>query len=40
MPSPLFVLPNGGGLGYGLFLLDDASRDYLLAESAERFQIL
>ena len=31
MPSPLFVLPNGGGLGYGLFLLDDASRDYLLA---------
>ena len=31
MPSPLFVLPNGGGLGYGLFLLDDASREYLLA---------
>jgi aminopeptidase N len=31
MPLPLFVLPNGGGVGYGLFLLDDASRDYLLA---------
>ena len=28
---PLFVLPNGGGLGYGLFVLDAASRDYLLA---------
>ena len=23
---PLFVLPNGAGLGYGLFVLDDASR--------------
>jgi aminopeptidase N len=30
LPRPLFVLPNGGGLGYGLFLLDDASRRYLL----------
>jgi aminopeptidase N len=28
---PLYVLPAGGGLGYGLFLLDDDSRDYLLA---------
>lgn len=28
---PLFVLGNGRGLGYGLFLLDDASRAYLLA---------
>ena len=28
---PLYVLPSGDGLGYGLFLLDDASRDYLLA---------
>jgi aminopeptidase N len=27
---PRFVLPNGGGLGYGLFRLDDASRAYLL----------
>jgi aminopeptidase N len=28
---PLYVLPSGDGLGYGLFLLDEASRDYLLA---------
>jgi aminopeptidase N len=27
---PRFVLPNGAGLGYGLFVLDDASRTYLL----------
>jgi aminopeptidase N len=27
---PRFVLPNGGGLGYGLFVLDDASRAYLV----------
>jgi aminopeptidase N len=27
---PRFVLPNGGGLGYGLFVLDDASRAYLM----------
>ena len=31
LPAPLFVLPNGGGLGYGLFLLDDSSATYLLA---------
>ena len=31
LPEPLFVLPNGGGLGYGLFVLDDRSRAYLLA---------
>ena len=30
MPAPLYVLPNGGGLGYGLFVLDAVSRDYLL----------
>jgi aminopeptidase N len=30
LPAPRFVLPNGGGLGYGLFVLDDASRDFLL----------
>jgi aminopeptidase N len=30
MPSPLYVIPNGGGLGYGLFLLDDVTRRYLL----------
>ena len=29
MPAPLYVLPNGGGLGYGLFILDATSRDYL-----------
>ena len=29
--QPEYVLPNGGGLGYGLFLLDDATRRYLLA---------
>ncbi len=31
MPKPLFVLPNGAGLGYGLFLLDGESATYLLA---------
>ena len=30
LPKPLFILPNGAGLGYGLFLLDDASARYLL----------
>ena len=30
MPAPLFVLPSGAGLGYGLFILDTASREYLL----------
>jgi aminopeptidase N len=30
LPRPLFVLPNGGGLGYGMFVLDDGSREYLL----------
>ena len=29
-PAPRFILPNGAGLGYGLFVLDDASREYLL----------
>jgi aminopeptidase N len=32
---PQYVLPNGGGLGYGLFLLDDASREYLLGHIEE-----
>jgi len=31
LPRPLFVLPNGAGLGYGLFILDAASRTHLLA---------
>ena len=30
MPRPLYVLPNGAGLGYGLFVLDEESRQYLL----------
>jgi aminopeptidase N len=30
LERPLYVLPNGRGLGYGLFVLDPASRDYLL----------
>jgi aminopeptidase N len=30
MAAPLYVLPNGAGLGYGLFVLDEASRRYLL----------
>jgi len=30
LPKPLFVLPNGAGLGYGLFLLDADSARYLL----------
>src|SRR5688500_9241604 len=32
---PLYVLPNGAGLGYGLFVLDDASRIYLLGHIEE-----
>jgi aminopeptidase N len=31
LAPPLFVLPTGGGLGYGLFLLDEASLESLLA---------
>jgi aminopeptidase N len=30
LPAPRFVLPAGGGLGYGLFVLDEGSRNYLL----------
>jgi aminopeptidase N len=30
LPRPLYILPTGGGLGYGLFVLDEASRTYLL----------
>jgi aminopeptidase N len=35
LPRPLYVLPSGGGLGYGLFVLDAESRDYLLAHVQE-----
>jgi aminopeptidase N len=31
LTRPLYVLPSGDGVGYGLFLLDDGSRDYLLS---------
>jgi aminopeptidase N len=31
LPAPLYVLPNGAGLGYGLFVLDGMTRNYLLA---------
>ena len=31
LPKPLYILPNGAGLGYGLFLLDEDSASYLLA---------
>lgn len=31
LKAPLFVLPTGGGVGYGLFKLDPASLAYLLA---------
>jgi aminopeptidase N len=30
MPVPDFILPDGWGQGYGLFLLDEASRSFLL----------
>ena len=30
LPQPRFVLPTGGGLGYGLFVLDADSRRFLL----------
>ena len=30
MNRPLYVLPNGGGLGYGLFVLDESTLRYLL----------
>ena len=35
LPQPLYVLPSGGGLGYGLFILDARSRDYLLQHLEE-----
>jgi aminopeptidase N len=35
LPAPLFVLPNGGGIAYGEFHLDPASRDWLSVHLAE-----
>jgi aminopeptidase N len=32
---PLYVLPTGGGIAYGDFVLDDASRSYLTAHLAD-----
>ena len=29
-PRPLYIIPNGGGIGYGLFKLDPATLRYLL----------
>jgi aminopeptidase N len=30
LKRPLYVIPNGAGLGYGLFLLDETTRGYLI----------
>ena len=35
LPAPRFVLPTGGGIGYGGFALDAASRAYLLSHLAD-----
>ena len=35
LAAPHFVLLAGGGLGYGLFVLDEGSRDYLLQHIEE-----
>jgi aminopeptidase N len=34
-PRPLYILPNGGGIGYGLFRLDPATLRYLLGHMEE-----
>jgi aminopeptidase N len=33
--TPAYVLPTGGGIGYGDFVLDPVSRDYLLGHLAD-----
>jgi aminopeptidase N len=35
LPTPNWILPVGGGLGYGLFMLDQATLDYLVASLHE-----
>jgi aminopeptidase N len=35
LPLPRFILPNGEGIGYGLFRLDDMSKSFLLEELPE-----
>ncbi len=34
-PAPSFILPNGGGVGYGLFVLDPESQAFLLDHVAD-----
>lgn len=34
-PRPLYVIPNGGGIGYGLFRLDPATLSYLQSHLEE-----
>ena len=40
MTRPLYVIPNGGGLGYGLFKLDAATLRYLLDHLEELPDVL
>ena len=35
LPAPAFILPDGSGIGYGLFVLDQASLDYLAVRLPE-----
>ncbi len=35
LPKPDYILPNGEGVGYGYFKMDDATRQYLLAHLPE-----
>lgn len=35
LPLPNYILPNGKGVGYGYFKMDDASRSYLLANLSQ-----
>jgi len=35
LPAPRFVLPNGGGIAYGGFVLDPGTRDYLVRHLAD-----
>ena len=35
MPAPIWILPVGGGLGYGLFTLDQTTLEYLVASVHE-----
>ena len=35
LPAPRFILPGGGGIAYGGFVIDKTSRDYLLEHLAD-----